>query len=149
MARKKKHDPGVEDVQQLNPDDLLRGFGKTSLLTFVLLSVVIHVAIIGSGSALDIYRHFVPAPEAVAPVEEPAAEDAQSQPSGDAQAGDSAAAQSDEPIIAPEQPAADKPADQTSDDPQVDPEYLKKLNEAADPEDIPREPTDLIDLDSL
>ena len=55
-----------EDIQQLNPDDLVSGFAKTNFIRFLLISVVLHVIIIG-GSSVGFFLHAMNPPS-----EEPA-----------------------------------------------------------------------------
>ena len=53
------------DIQHLDPDSLVKGFSKTAFVRFLLVSVVLHIVIIG-GTSVGFVLNIVNPPEAAA-----------------------------------------------------------------------------------
>lgn len=127
-------------LEQLDPDRLLTGFSQTSLIRFLLISVVIHVVVIALTSGFAVYDMLVAKPEAVAaaddePVDDEAGEDeAGGEPgvTGEGESGGAAAGTIPNTNIAVPEGANEK--------------ELEDVTGTAEPV---RDPDDLLNLDNI
>ena len=146
-------DMSSDSVQALDPDQLVKGFSRTNFIRFMLISVVLHVIVIGGTSMGYVFGLVNPPDESTAETTSPDGVDGvQSEENTDnVNVAEENSAESSVNEAHADQAAISE--DATPDpDSVVDPEQerrdrvLEKYNERADPVS---DPTELLDLDSI
>jgi hypothetical protein len=150
--------PTLENIEKLNPHSLLQNFSKSRALPALILALLIHAVVVGGLSTSYIYRTWIdPTATAEAPAVDPEKSADPAKPAdgteGDPKEptpGNGENASNNKPATGSPNatdPANSKKGGTGNDDP---PPIVKRVTNAADPDDIPDDPGGLgISIDDL
>ena len=130
----------TQDIQQLSPDKLMKGFSQTRFIYGLLLAVAVHIAIVGLTSMQFIWRTWIaqeePEPEVVAEV----ADKPEEKPATEQAAATGAVERAETPPAQTNQRNAAQSEHEALMERYKDTPTVRAITEAADPDEIPDMP---------